>query len=1025
MFADDEVKRPVTVFLSYAQEDELLLKKLEAHLSLLKHQGLISTWYHQQIIPGMGRIQEIDRQLENASIILLLISADFLASQYCYGTEMQHALQLHAANKACVVPIIIRSCDYSRAPFAQLKSLPGNGKPITLWDNQDVAWTDVAMGIRRIIEDLSELSTPSQPLLFASNIPYTQNPFFTGHDITLSYLHTQLRAGQVTALSQPQAISGLGGIGKTQIAVEYAYRYRRYYQAVLWARADTRESLVSGYITIARLLRLPQKDDQNQTLVVNAVLQWLKIQTQWLLILDNADDLAIVHDFLPSVSSGHILLTTRAQATGKIAQRLEIDTMDRDIGALLLLRRASLVAHMAALEAASYADLVTAREISEALGGLPLALDQAGAYIEETGCGLATYSDLYRTRSKELLERRSILPTDHPEPVATTWSLSLQKIEKVNPASVALLYLFAFLHPDMIPAEIISTRTDLLDPQLATIASDTFKFNEAIEKIRAFSLINRNLQTKSFSIHRLVQAVLKDSMTHEIQSMWAERAIKAVNSVFPTLTATTWHQCMRYLPQIQICVGLIEEFGFSFHEAARLLDQFGYYLTEVAYYFQAEPLYLRALAIREISLGAEHADTATSLGHLALLYFTQSKYAQAEPFYLRALAIYEKVSGLEHTNTATILNNLALLYFTQGKYPQAESLYLRALTICEKIPDQEDSAIVVTLNNLARLYFTQGKYSQAESLYHRALKFDEKRLELYPPDTATILNNLARLYFTQGKYLQAESLYLHALEISEKFRDPEHPDIATILTDLGRLYLTQGKYREAEPLYLRALVIREKRLEPEHPETGTTLNHLARLYRIQGKYTQAEMYYLRVLTIYEKALGSEHSDTATILNNLARLYFTLNKYAQAEMLYLRALAVYEKIKGSEHPNTATILNNLARLYFTQERYGEAEPLYLRALKIREARLGNEHLETATSLYYLASLYAVQGRYDPAESLYRRALEIREVRLGNEHLDLVPVLESYIELLYKTERKVIAQKLELHVQSIQAKNGYDH
>jgi hypothetical protein len=230
-------------------------------------------------------------------------------------------------------------------------------------------------------------SSPSTPQSFSAfsapvwNIPFARNSFFTGREDLLERLHTQLRTTQAAAIGQPQAISGLGGIGKTQLAIEYTYRYGQEYQAVLWARADTTEALHASYTEIAGLLQLPQKDAQEQEVIVQAVKSWLSSKPDWLLILDNADELSLLQMFLPTRCAGHLLLTTRAQATATVAQRLEIKTMDEEGGALLLLRRAGLIAPTASLEAASPDDLALAKGITEELGGLPLALDQAGAYI--------------------------------------------------------------------------------------------------------------------------------------------------------------------------------------------------------------------------------------------------------------------------------------------------------------------------------------------------------------------------------------------------------------------------------------------------------------------------------------------------------------------------------------------------------------------------------------------------------------------------------------------------------------------
>src|SRR5450755_594159 len=423
---------PVSLFISYAHKDEPLRKQLETHLSLLQRQGLISTWQDRRIMAGTDWAQAIDEHLNSASIILLLISANFLASDYCSGVEMQRALDRDKAGQARVIPIIVRPCDKKGAPFAHLQALPKDARAITAWNNRDEAWTDVIAGIRRVIEALPPLAVSTSPAALPPiwNVPYPHNPLFTGREELLTQLASTLHAGQPTALSQPQAISGLGGIGKIQLALEYAYRYRGDYQAVLWAQADTRENLNSSYLAIATLLNLPEKSEQESAHVVAAVKNWLQRNTSWLLILDNADDLALARDFLPPSVGGHVLLTTRAQATGRFARRLEVDVLPTELGTIFLLRRAGLLALDAILEQASESDRDQARSICEELGGLPLALDQAGAYIEETRCSLSDYQQRYQTRRARLLQRRGGLVPDHPDAVTATWSLEFEKVQK-------------------------------------------------------------------------------------------------------------------------------------------------------------------------------------------------------------------------------------------------------------------------------------------------------------------------------------------------------------------------------------------------------------------------------------------------------------------------------------------------------------------------------------------------------------------------------------------------------------------
>jgi tetratricopeptide (TPR) repeat protein len=751
-------------------------------------------------------------------------------------------------------------------------------------------------------------SSPTTPLW---NVPYPHSPLFIGREALLTSLYNAFHNEKAAALTQ--VIIGLGGIGKTQLAVEYAYLYRDKYHSILWTTATTYETLFTDFVALAEVLNLPEKDSQDQTITVNAVKHWLESNSKWLLIIDNADDLELTRDFLPTGGKGHVILTTRSQATRAVAQPLEVKELEPDDGAVFLLRRARIIPLDASLADASNENQSDARAIANFLDGLPLAIDQAGAYIEETRCSLSGYRERYQKERATLLKERGHLFSVHPASVATTFSLSFQKVQKANPAAADLLRFFAFLSPEVIPMDLLRDGAPELGKPLRRIARKPQQVDRALSTLYSYSLVRRDAATNTLYVHRLAQAVLKDEMSARTQHRWAERTVRAVNRTFPSVKVETWQRCRQLIPQATVCMGLIDQWHMSFPEAIRLLNQAGYYLYEHARYSEAEPLYQRALAIFERVLGADHPDTATGLNNLALLYYNQGKYEQAEPLYQRALAIRERVLGADHPDTAQSLNNLAALYRSQGKYEQAEPLYQRALAICERVPGDDHPDTATSLNNLAALYRSQGKYEQAEPLYQRALAIRERVLGADHPDTATSLNNLALLYYNQGKYEQAESLYQRALAICERVLGADHPDTATSLNNLAALYRSQGKYEQAEPLYQRALAIRERVLGADHLDTATSLNNLALLYYNQGKYEQAEPLYQRALAIRERVLGADHPDTAQSLNNLAALYRSQGKYEQAEPLYQRALAIYEKVLGADHPNTATVQENYDHL----------------------------------------------------------------------------------------------------------------
>jgi hypothetical protein len=382
------------------------------------------------------------------------------------------------------------------------------------------------------------------------NVPYRRNPFFTGREEVLNRLHEHYKQAKSVALTQPPAITGLGGIGKTQIAIEYAYRYRDDYQYVLWVNALSSETLLTEFITLADILELPQpeKDEHHQVRLTSMVKRWFSQHDHWLFILDNADNLPQVTPFLPTGDKGHILLTTRMSPTGTFTG-LEVEKMDSEESMELLLGRAK----FSLSEVDEYADQEALEALLKELDGLPLALGQAGAYIEETACTLVAYLKAYQQRRDELLQHRDELNADYPYTVTTTWSLNFEQIEGLDPLAADLLRFFAFLAPDAIPEEMIVESAVDLGTQIQVLAADATRLDKAIGILRRFSLVQRNREQRTISLHRLVQAVQKDSLDEDTQRLWAERVVLAVNRAFPDVDFLTWQRCQRCLPHALGC----------------------------------------------------------------------------------------------------------------------------------------------------------------------------------------------------------------------------------------------------------------------------------------------------------------------------------------------------------------------------------------------------------------------------------------------------------------------------------------
>jgi hypothetical protein len=291
-------------------------------------------------------------------------------------------------------------------------------------------------------------------------------------------------------------------------------------------------------------------------------------RSNWLLILDNADDLTVVNPFLPKAAQGHILFTTRTGAVGGLAQSSVLKPLDADDGALCLLRRTSYLQGNKSLRDASTASVQAAQRLSELMGGLPLALEQAGAYIDDTGCGVVKYLETYQRYRPEIQQLLHGTVPEYQLPVASAWTISKEVVEQTNPAAAEILRLCAFLAPDAIPDEIFTQGASVLGPVLAPVVVNAVTFDRTIGILRSYSLLTREVDRETdiprLSIHPIMQELLRDEMDPPTQQLWAERAVRAVFQALPTVE---WPIIQAH---VRSCIHLIEQWNMTFYEADQM-----------------------------------------------------------------------------------------------------------------------------------------------------------------------------------------------------------------------------------------------------------------------------------------------------------------------------------------------------------------------------------------------------------------------------------------------------------------------
>ncbi|MEH2389220.1 MAG: tetratricopeptide repeat protein, partial [Nostoc sp.] len=743
---------------------------------------------------------------------------------------------------------------------------------------------------------------------------------FVGREEELQNLHQLLQDNKQVAMSTTgyayAAIAGMGGVGKTELALQYAIKHRNTYNGGLcWLLAKTGDVGIQ-VVQFART-QLDLKPPEDFDILAQVQYCWRRWREgDVLLVLDDVSDYEEVKPYLQSLPSRFKVLMTTRQKLGRIAQ-LSLDVLQPE--AALELLRSLLKETPERIDR----ELALANQLCERLGYLPLGVELVGRYLARKQ-DLSLAEMLRRLQNKRLDERslsksKSEADMTAQRGVLAAFELSWQELEDSDKQLGCLLSLFAAAP---IPWK-------LVEQCLPENAED-------LEEIRDDSLLNLHLlQRKGEGIYQL-HPLLREFFQYKCKGLDKVEELKrsfckvivAVAKDIPD--SPTLQQINNVTPAIPHIAEVAKNLIQYVSDNDLIWPFFGN-----AQFYQGQGLYDKAvpwckqcLEITKKRLGEEHPNVASSLNNLAYLYYCQGRYSQAEPIYIQALALTRKLLGEEHPDVAQSLNNLALLYHSQGKYSQAEPIYIQALALTRKLLGEEHPDVAQSLNNLAGLYNSQGRYSEAEPIYIQALAFWRKLLGEEHPDVATSLNNLASLYDSQGRYSQAEPILIQALALRRKLLGEEHPSVTKSLNNLAELYRSQGRYSQAEPIYIQALALRRKLLGEEHPDVAQSLNNLAGLYNSQGRYSEAEPIYIQALALWRKLLGEEHPDVASSLNNLAYLYDSQGRYSDAEPLYIQALALTRKLLGEEHPDVAQSLNNLASLYDSQSKYSQAEPLYI-------------------------------------------------------------------------------------------------
>jgi tetratricopeptide (TPR) repeat protein len=844
--------------------------------------------------------------------------------------------------------------------------------------------------IRQVFHDL-ELSPRDK----ASNLPFGSiGSLFKGRDEFLEKLRDTLgeaghrgapRAAAITG-APTAAVHGLGGIGKTRAAIEYAYRYWDEYTALLFAVADSPQNLESqlARLTGAAILNLPEQDEREQSKQVAAALRWLQRNPGWLLILDNVDseDAAKAAEELVGqlAGSGQVVITSRLGRWGAEVESLDLDLLSEAAATQYLLESTEKDRRKES------DDEPRAKEIALELGQLALALEQAGASINARHWTFARYLQMWRANRDRMMAELDSRLAHYPKSVAITW---LTTFEQLTDDGRRLLRILAWLAPDPIPRSLLEAgggpfvaANEEGAPKKKRAAS-VLEAEDALADIERYSLAKSKEDKLSFTVHRLVQDVMRRNESEDEQNHNCAAALRWVNSGFvgEPDDVRSWPVLEPLAAHARAVAEEADRRSIP-EPTARLMSQLGILLYRRAEWSQAEPMFRRALAIDEQSYGPDHPAVATRLNNLAGLLYDTNRLAEAEPMFRRALAIDEKSYGAGHPEVATDLNNLALLLRATNRLAEAEPMFRRALAIDEKSLGPEHPKVAKRLNNLALLLGDTNRLAEAEPLYRRALAIGEKSLGAEDTLVGIALNNLASFLDHTNRLAEAEPLYRRALAIWEKSFGVEHPEVAKALHNIALLLRATNRLSEAEPLMRRAIDIFEKGLGPEHPNTASALLGLALLLQATNRLADAEPLFRRALAIRERSLVPGHPDTFKSMERLTELLEATGRFEEAVPLRQRILEDQKNKLGPDHPDTLLGWNNQSYEFRKRGLVSECEPIDRRIADATARTMGATHPLTLHRLNNIVLDLLLQGRAAEALPLLAQNWQAGAERFAN-------------------------------------------
>jgi tetratricopeptide (TPR) repeat protein len=841
---------------------------------------------------------------------------------------------------------------------------------------------------------------------------------------------------------QVQVLCGLGGLGKSTVAKAVAVRIAAKDRHVWWVPAGDAVSVTQLLLGLAKELGASrgQVEEALAGRLNPSDVLWQQLEDgrRWTLVLDNADDpAALAADGRPASSgsgwlrrtrSGLVLVTSRTgdpRAWGPVAQLYRLDPLDEAEGAQVLLDLAPRAGNYAA-----------ARRLSEQLGGLPLALHQAGSYLASPFATAATFTLYQQALSVRFAELMGHGTEDRARVIAT-WELSLDALAEHGVEQARMLLQVLSCFASAIPVPPLLLDSDVLAERCGSIA----KVEDGLSGLVSVGLIDvvptAEVGPQSVKMHTLVAQTIRYRAGEALPESLG-MAVKLLDAAACKLNldnpehAAAWAALVPHLRALQFLdVRLSAKAEATLATtAARLslaLVWSGSYVAalEVAEsglerrhglpedhevilqlrrrrasaraflgrYTEAETEYRQVLAAQQQVQGADHPDTLTARHDLGTTLIAEGRPTEALTELRQVLADRQRMLGTDHPSTLATRHEIARAIAAQDKPADAEAEFRQVLADRQRMLGTDHPSTLAARHDIAQMMAERGKSAEAEAEFRQVLAAQERILGADHPDTLTTRHNIANAVGAQGKFAGALAKFRQVLADRQRVLGANHPSILITRHEIAYLLAAQGKYAEAEAEFRQVLAAQQRMLGADHPDTLTTRHDLARMMAARGMLSEASAEFQQVLADRQRVLGAEHSETLATRHETAHVMLTQGNCAKAFAEFKKVLDAERRVLGANHPSTLTTRTNLALTLTAQGKLGEAVAEFRQVLAAQQRVLGGEHPSTLTTRQGIATVLFAQGKSAEAKAEFRQLLGAQQRVLGADHPDTLATMAA--------------------------------